>query len=222
MDTSFSDGSIRTTAYVYTTDNDYIRLDYTDEGRVTKYFTTKSNTITLGFGLYGAQNSTSELKNITLQLANAQTDDAYYPYAPTTNDRLSVLEGLIKKKTITGTTTVNGNLSLSPLTKANAIVLAVTEVENINNASLVFSVYTSGGAIWYAHVISDTSPHPEFAQQDMAVIVYYLEIPQGYEIPDTTSASSDEPEDDEGLSPQTNENSLNENFKQFKGDLINE
>lgn len=111
---------------------------------------------------------------------------------------------VLKKKTVTGTTSVNGNLILSPLTKANAIVLAVIEVENINNASLVCSAYTGSAGNWLAHVISDGSPFSVFKEQNMTVTVYYLEIPSGYQIPDTTPTSSNEPLDDSELSPQQN------------------
>ena len=111
---------------------------------------------------------------------------------------------VLKKKTITGETSVNGNLSLYPLTKANAIVLAVIEVENINYASLVCSAYVGNSGAWIAHVISDLDPFSEFKQQEMTVTVYYLEIPSGYQIPDTTPVSSDESLDDSELSPQQN------------------
>lgn len=119
---------------------------------------------------------------------------------------------VLKKKTITGTTSGNGNLRLSTLTKGNAIVLAVTEVENINIASLVCSAYINGNGYWCAHIISDTSSYSVFKEQEMTIIVYYLEIPNDYEIPEATTASSDETEDDEGIAPQasyTNEESAN-------------
>ena len=55
----------------------------------------------------------------------------------------------------------------------------------------------------------------------ITLTIYYLNI-KGYDIKTETISYNSKQLNDEGLAPQTNENSLNENFKQFKGDLINE
>lgn len=189
-----------------------------------KTFVTGSDTTFITFRLVAKNNGSATISNIQIQLANAKTDDAYQPYTPTVNDRLSVLEGLIKKKIINDTTNSVGGLSLG--FKINdAIVLAVymNSCEKVTTAyPEVYNNYSSGSTTVGVRIINYNT-NTVVPNTDVSLIVYYLEIPEGYDIPeDTTSASSDETENDKGLAPQTNENSLNENFKQFKGDLINE
>ena len=138
-----------------------------------------------------------ENNSVKLQLGDNGTELYFHG---STSPKIPVL----KKKTVTGETSENGNLLLSPLTTANAIVLAVIDVNGIDTHALFCSPYTIITGAWIAHIVSDNSPWNAVIKRTVNCVVYYLEILSGYSIPeDTAPASSDEPEDDEGLSPQS-------------------
>ena len=126
---------------------------------------------------------------------------------------------VLKKKTITGNTDKTGNIRFS---ESPIILSAYSNASFENMYSYICIPWINSSGKGYIRIVNSKTNDLVIEDSVGNLTVYYLEIPSGYEIPDTTTASLDEPEDDTGFSPQTNENSLNENFKQFKGDLINE
>ena len=79
--------------------------------------------------------------------------------------------------------------------------------------------YIAGNNNWYLHVIGDVADNKIIANEEVSFVVYYLEIPSGYTIPENIIASSDEAENDEGFSPQS---SAAPETKQFHGESLYE
>lgn len=106
---------------------------------------------------------------------------------------------VLKKKIINDTTNSVGGLSFG--FKINdAIVLAVymNSCEKVTTAyPEVYNNYSSGSTTVGVRIINYNT-NEVVSNTNVSLIVYYLEIPQDYEFPDTTQAS-DEPEDDIGI-----------------------
>lgn len=127
---------------------------------------------------------------IQIQLANAQTDDTYQPYTPTVNDRLSVLEGLIKKKIITKTSTASGNIDLG-FSDDNTIILLVV-CPNTGYIALPYSYNKK----YFCHLSNNTDVSKNVANVSVEVTIYYIDI-SNYIVQniESTSLQSDKMED---------------------------
>lgn len=103
---------------------------------------------------------------------------------------------VLKKKTITGTTNYGGNVRFS---ESPIILSAYSDALFENVYSYICTPWINASGMGYIRIVNSKT-NEVVSNTDFSLIVYYLEIPQDYEFPDTMQAS-DEPEDDTGLSP---------------------
>lgn len=131
---------------------------------------------------------------------NTFTAGQWLYFHGSTSPNIPVLKRIVSKKTTTST----GNISLAyfSINIHNSIVLSAAPTKTVPGASPILLPYINGNGDWYLHVIGDVVDNKTITNEEVSFVVYYLEVPSGYRIPENTIASSDETEDDEGLSPQ--------------------
>lgn len=172
-------------------------------------FKTDENThyITVRFSSYNVINNTVTFSNIQLQLANAKTDDTYQPYTPTVNDRLLALENpnipVLKKRRFSNITTDQFGHYNTYITSGIPIACYsddVIAVENEQGDSIVCIPFVSRTRNIVIDFTNIRTRDRYVNTSINNITLYYLGIPSGYDIPeDTTTASSDETEDDIGI-----------------------
>lgn len=144
---------------------------------------------------------------------NAFSANPWYYFHGSTSPNIPVL----KKKTLASVTTDEfGNYTTN---FSNIIPLFCYTLDRIDDHSIT-CIITHASENRILITFSNLVTGNKHASKEIKnVTLYYLEIPEGYEIPEATTASSDETEDDEGFSPQSYSTP---ETKQFHGESLYE